>query len=271
MIDPSGMYSFPVYINGKYSHTMSGENTAEKRSSSNSNDNEPGDDEDPPKQSIFYNKYLNKLAPRNIDNPGKGWEEKNWKECKELVNKYGTEIIDLTGKIPKTRVFQNKQLANYLYSRMFIPSLNVAIPISPNPFKGAVAIAGDVGFLMSGTVGNIGGYFILVGDHAGRFFPFTEGAAGIGPDGGLSGEIARVDFSGNPKDFKVEYLYGERQKGYGGIGSGWWSVGGGYAYGDAGKGSKYTISATSASISFGGSLFGLFSLGYNIGNIKPIK
>jgi hypothetical protein len=114
-----------------------------------------------------------------------------------------------------------------------------------------------------------GGYFVLIGKDAGGLFAYGEHAPGLAPDGGLGLELGRIDFSGTAKDFKAEYFNGPRTKWYVSLG-GDWSIGGAYAWSFAGENNKYKLTASSATISYGMSMFGFFSIGGNKGNIvKP--
>ena len=111
----------------------------------------------------------------------------------------------------KQKSFKSKVLAVYLNSVEMIGG-------QVNPFKDAVAISVDGGWSLVGAEGDSGYFFVLTGEDAGNFYSFSEITGGGGTDLGLNGEIARIDFSGDPSDFKADILYGERHKFWGGVG-----------------------------------------------------
>jgi len=93
----------------------------------------------------------------------------------------------------------------------------------PNPCYQAEAIYIDRGISFIGSKGDLGVYIVLVGEDKGRIYPYGETAVGPGTDLGIEVEVGRVDFSGDPADFRGWHLYGARYKTYigdGGIGFG---------------------------------------------------
>ncbi len=154
-----------------------------------------------------------------------------------------------------------KQLAHYLYttSMFFYPYRN--------PFKGAVAISGDIGGVLVGGEYDVGGAFILVGKNAGEFVAFDEKAGGVAYELSAVLELARIDYTGKPEDFTADMLFGDRKKYWISGGEGF-NVGVAYSKSDiVGRGSDYVYS-TSVSIGFGFAYF-LISGGYNTGTISP--
>jgi RHS repeat-associated protein len=153
-----------------------------------------------------------------------------------------------------------KQLAAYIRNTRYFGGNST----TPNPFCGAVAISGDIGGSLVGAEKDFGGIFIIAGEDAGEFVSFSELAGGAAPDGSVSVEFARIDFSGNANVFKKDYLFGERTKGWFGAGL---VLGGnvGFAISKVGD---YSVTATSVSIGVALSPITI-SFGLNIGEIKP--
>ena len=92
-----------------------------------------------------------------------------------------------------------------------------------NPCYQAEAVYLDRGVSFIGSEGDLGVYIVLVGEDRGRVFPYGEMAIGPGIDLGIEVEAGRVDYSGNPTEFRGWQLYGARNKAYigdGGVGVG---------------------------------------------------
>ena len=136
--------------------------------------------------------------------------------------------------------------------------------VAPNPFYGAEAIAFDVGITFVGTEGDAGDFFILAGDEAGAFVSYSEFGGGAGTDLSIGAEIARVDYSGNPSEFKSDMLFGIRSKGWVGVGE---VIGGSIGYAESMHGGN-TITASSVAFGFTISPF-VVSGGYNKAEVKP--
>lgn len=100
----------------------------------------------------------------------------------------------------------------------------------------------------------------------GKFVSFNEIADGGALDGGVGLEMGRVDYLGNPMDFRAKYLFGGREKFSGSMNQGIFSAGGAYSK------SEYDgigVLSTSIKLGFGLSPSLLFLVGYNLGVIKP--
>ncbi|MEO1052978.1 MAG: SpvB/TcaC N-terminal domain-containing protein [Bacteroidota bacterium] len=141
-------------------------------------------------------------------------------------------------------------------------------PVALNPFYKAEAIAGDVGGIFGGLgiEADIGGYFVLAGEHEGEFLPYHEIATGVMPEVSVAGELARVDFTGPTTEFGLKHLYGEREKlmasgnVYGA------DLGGGVAWSTVGNYYVYTYS-----VSIGVGASAPVTGGYNSGEIKRLE
>ena len=140
-----------------------------------------------------------------------------------------------------------------------------------NPFLGAEAIMVDCGLSMTGAEGDVGFVFILVGVDRGEVSPYSEIAGGLGSDAGVSGEITRIDYYGDIKNFSVSSLNGTRDKFYGGIEvtGELISTGGAISYGKDLKGG--VVIGTTVQVSLGGSLIPFLYGGYNNGVVKINK
>ncbi len=139
----------------------------------------------------------------------------------------------------------------------------LTLPYPNNPFAGAVAISsGGTGELV-GAEGGGGWFFILAGDDIGKVMGYGEYAGGLSSDAFLGANIGRVDYSGNPNDFKAYMLYGDRHKA-------WLGVGEGFSGGFSGAWSNVPggwIITTEFNAGAGASLF-LLGGGYNFGTIS---
>jgi hypothetical protein len=165
------------------------------------------------------------------------------------------------------------QIAQFLRNSPMLPSLFWPF-LLPNPFYQAEAIAGDFGvnaFFMNEA--DIGGAFILAGDDIGEFVPYyelTEWAVAYELSGGV--EIFRIDYTGESKSFKAEYIYGERTKVYLSVGmqpeSLGFGLGGNYAWSNTETGFK--VKAFGVSFSWGVCPLPV-SIGINKGTIYPYK
>jgi hypothetical protein len=141
---------------------------------------------------------------------------------------------------------------------------NVPLSAYGNPFYKAEAIYFDYGWSLVGAEGDKGWFFILVGEDKGKIFSFKEIAGGGGTDAGGGIEIGRIDVLDKHDAFNSSYLFGSREKF-------WISGGAGISAGGAVSWSTYnnqTIIGSSLQIGAGLSVLGVFSVGYNIGDIN---
>jgi RHS repeat-associated protein len=138
--------------------------------------------------------------------------------------------------------------------------------IQGNPFYLAEAIFVDGGWNLSGAEGDYGYFFILIGVDKGKFVSFNEIAGGGALDGGVGLEMGRVDYLGNPQLFNSKVLFGAREKIFGSLNQGLFSVGGAYSLSEY---QNKRVLATSIQLGFGLSPSLLLLGGYNLGVIKP--
>ncbi|MFA9370975.1 MAG: RHS repeat domain-containing protein [Labilibaculum antarcticum] len=141
------------------------------------------------------------------------------------------------------------------------------IGLSPNPFYGAEAIMLDGGLTIAGSEGDAGYVFILGGPDSGKVRRFSEIAGGFGSDGGLGGELTRIDYYGNINDFSLRSLDGTRDKFYAGVeltGEGL-SIGGAFSYGIDLSGGR--VVGTTIQFGLGASMIPFLYGGYNHGEV----
>src|SRR5690606_23918887 len=122
---------------------------------------------------------------------------------------------------------------------------------TPNPFYGAVALYVDGCWSFVGAEGDAGVFFILSGKEIGKVLSFTEIAGGGATDAGLGVELGRIDFMGNPLQFKSADLYGLRDKVWLSVSpvGEFVSVGGAFAWSSTQEGIK--VYASSIQLSLG--------------------
>ena len=188
------------------------------------------------------------------------------RQYNELLSKYDNknkQKIDNTQKIGHFYKYYANQIRNSPFE--VIKGTGIG-PMKINPFFMAEAISGDLGFILVGAEGDIGGYFILAGDNAGNIIPYKEIAGGGAPEASISLEMARIDYLGK-LPFQSSFLFGKRYKGWFGLDA-VVGISAGISIGEI-KGNNGYVLSTSISANFGASLF-LFSIGYNEGRISKL-
>jgi RHS repeat-associated protein len=143
---------------------------------------------------------------------------------------------------------------------------------APNPFLYSEAIFFDYGWSFVGAEGDEGWFLTMVGSDLGKISSFSELAAGGSWDASLGIEVGRVDYTGNPNDFKADFFYGERFKGWGSVALPYgFSVGGGFAMSSQLDDGHYAIAYAIQGAWGFNPIPGWLTLGFNRGDIKPRK
>jgi RHS repeat-associated protein len=243
MIDPSGMYSFPVYYDGYLHHVASDEKNDNSTNSENKNSKPPD---------WYINNETNEVVWKDGSSEYEGFTHLGYGPSKS-INVYGGSSL-------------MKKYASFIRDSMFevIPNTGIG-PLKLNPFYKAEAISGDIGIVIGGTEFDGGAFMVLVGNDAGNILPYKEiGFMGLAPEVSGSIEFGRIDYTGNPNVFKSEMLFGERTKVWGGIDVGA-SLGAGVAWG---KEKLYNSHIISTTFSFGAGVSPfVISGGFNYGTV----
>ena len=166
------------------------------------------------------------------------------------------------------RIAHYKEIATTLRNEKFINGI-------PNPFYGAEAIFGDIGFTLGLMERDEGLVFILSGDNAGDIYRYEDFSGGPVSDVSiLNVELGRLDLFGLPSNaFLPDMITGDFRK---------FSLGGSFtAFGvPLGAGGAYSISypyigydkiyirgfAITGSVGY--SVLGVVSAGFHLGNIR---
>ncbi len=242
MIDPSGMYSFPVYYNGVLHHIASdGKKEEDSEKDNNSNDDTDNNTSKPP--DWYIDNETGKVVWKDGSSEHEGFTHLGYGP-KKAINVYGiSSFMKLYAYLIRNSITE------------IIPNTGIGL-LKINPFYKAEAISGDLGIVLGGTEYDGGGILVLAGNDAGKIIPYGEiGYIGIAPEVSTGLEFGRIDYTGNVKNFTSNMLLGERTKIWGGIDVGP-SLGAGVAWGKPIRNPNYIISTT-LSIGVGASPFAI--------------